>query len=291
MTNLSIAVGNLINDDSVDPHKIYCQVTGQIIGTLSDDCFAEMLETIPSDLDVDDLQSELFVRTLASARPSPAWNKYRPQTFSRQLDRDSNVALNYLLSRASDPIGKHDPIAATHRRIKQLATLRAAKLTTKQTDSLLLTLLELDSRFNLSTKVLPAVIQKAIDASEWEALQTHLEGWLETLVKKEEIEFKNGFETARSFKNGNSRVKQAYMQQFIRQAPMSPTRVILVQKEAIQRAAHEWLDELERSLTKVPDNGKPSAAMSQPRVAAKPFTPKTTATKLPAGFKFGGIRS
>lgn len=289
MNNLNIAIGNLISEDGIDPHKIYCQVTGQVIGTLSPECFAELIANIPADIGVDDLQSELFIRTLASARPSPAWNKFRVKTFSSIRDNNPLAALSYLINRAIDPVGPHDPISAVHRRIKFMRRLRAQPIEAKVLDSLLMVLLELDARYSLSAQAMPVNLQQLIQLNDWAELTKALNEWLKKLTDKEMRDNKLLFESQRSFQSGNSVTKQAFMQEFIRQQPVSPTRQIEIQKEAKKRDSHILLDAIEEALTVVPANGKPVATPKVLHTRQAPYKPAPVTNKLKPGFKFGGL--
>lgn len=288
-----ILIDELEVETRVNALTIYCQVTGQPIGTVWPSMMEDIIDTIQIDYSSegwqDDLKSELFIRTLASARPSPLWNKFRVRTFDNIRHKNPIGALSYLLNRAMDIPQAKDMIADVHRRIKFYAVAKTAELPTEILDRLLLALLEIDARYNLIRCKCEDNLIQLFENCEYERLATFVETWLQKLIDYEAAEVKNA-KLARSFAEGNSVTKQAFMQEFARQQPPSPTRQAIIQKESIRQERLAFLNEIEDTLTRVPENGKSSAAMSQPRTAQAPHKIKIGGTRLKPGFIFGGVK-
>lgn len=294
-----IIIEELEAETGINALTIYCQVTGQPIGAVWPSMMDDILDSIDidySDKDwADDLKSELLIRTLASARPSPLWNKFRVKTFDNIRRKNPIGALSYLVNRAMDILESKDLMADTHRRVKFYAKASEShlldKLPTPILDRLLMALLEIDARYNLLKARCPTNLIQLVETEQFEKLAQEVESWLEKLIQLELAALKAKKESDRSFREGNSITRQAYMQEFARQQPASPTRQAIIQKEAKRNDRLAFLDELEDSMTKVPESGRSSAAMSQPRAAQAPHKIRIGAVKLHAGFKFGGVKS
>lgn len=91
----------------LDLFSMYCLHTGQSIGTLNRAVFITALidEGAMDDsedgsvLDIETLADSLFVRCIASMRPSPSLNRPTTQTLKRLLESSPRTVLAYLLNR------------------------------------------------------------------------------------------------------------------------------------------------------------------------------------------------
>lgn len=278
----------------------YCQVTGQPIGFLTQDVIDELFASIP-ETDEDDLKSEILTRTLMSCRTSPAWLLLRRDTLNKLRLTQPRKVLAYLMNRLCSPIDNEKLHMTLEKRtqlmssrIKMWGLLQASQIDDLQLNKLLLILLELDARWNLDRLAMPRNIPFILAQQTVEGVANiivALSEWLEAKVEKEIKDNKHLAESDRSFVRGNSAVKVAYMQELIRQTPPGAERQKVIARENNRVRLVDMIDEIERELTRIPENGRPSAAMSQPRTPIKPFNPPIVGLKLKAGFKFGGAKS
>lgn len=99
-------VAEMFHETGVDPFNIYCQITGAPIGRMNGVEFAILWESLPRHADRDEIIDELYMRTIASMRPSPAWNFIRPFTLNRLRLHDPIRVCAYLLGRYFQPRDK-----------------------------------------------------------------------------------------------------------------------------------------------------------------------------------------
>jgi len=278
----------------------YCQVTGQPIGYLTQDVIDELFVSIP-ETDEDDIKSEILTRTLMSCRTSPAWLLLRRDTLDKIRLSQPNKLLAYLMNRLCSPIDNNKlHMTLEHRtqlmasRIKMWGLLQSIQINEVQLNKLLLILLELDARWNLDRLAMPRNIPHILATQSFEGVANilvFLSEWLEAKIQKEIADQKHLAESDRSFVRGNSAVKVAYLQEVIRQTPPGEARQKIIAKEHNRIRLTDMIDEIEKELTRIPANGKVSAAISQARTPVKPFNPPVVGLKLKAGFKFGGLKS
>lgn len=292
-------VEELAHETGVYATSIYCQVTGKLIGRLDEEAIADLFASLPENLDDDDIKNELFTRTLMAMRPSPAWMIRRMDTATKILNRDPVSILSYLLNRFYEPVERSDGknmsqekrIYWYHSRVRMYKRLSAmyGNSIKANCEKLMLLLLEVDSKFNLALQTMP----KQLDSNPEMFAPTDefiaaCESWRDALVAKRERDIAANELSDRSFRAGNSPLKQAYMQEFIRQTPPSPTKAKEIERETKRQHIGNLFDELEAELRKPGTDGP--THMSQPRVARPRFKPPVRAIQTGAGFKFGGLK-
>ena len=247
----------MILETGINPTLIYCQVTGKPIGQISDIAFDTMIQLIRPCSD-DDCISELWTRTIASMRPSPAWNMIRGDSLSKMLDADPRGLLSYLMNRLYDPL---DGVAsrkmsmdtrlgylANHIKVwNRIATLQIDREVMNQ---LLLVLLELDSKYGLRNHAHPAVTDSInlslTQHSDQLALVRHLNAWLDSLNAKAEKAMRDQAASDRSYLAGNRTTRSAYVKQFTRVTPPSKTKAAATAKTA----QADYLDSIMDSIWK-----------------------------------------
>lgn len=296
----------LVKETGVDPRNMYCSATGMVVGTLTQTACIALYSSLSFSPDDEQMCDELLIRTLNSARPSPAWNMFEPKTLDRLRQSNPTLLLAYLLNRLYAPLVKNDRgesfARVTHREIHDRINLYAwcseSHIDFEYRDKLMLVLLELDSRWNLMRMAMPFNVPAELKPATNEAFKSvteKLQDWLTGLVEREIERNRLLAEEERSFVRGNKLTRVAFMQEFIRQTPKSEGFKVAVAKKAKRVEDLDFLNDLESSLTHIPANGKPIAAMSQPREAVKPFTPRqkfagvAVATNV-APKRFGGLK-
>lgn len=303
MTNIKTAlIDQCLLETQVSPMVMYCSATGMPIGTLTDDALEALFASV-SPADDEQMIDELLIRTLNSARPSPAWNMFEPKTLDRIRHSNPKLLLSYLLNRLYTPLVKSDRgdqfARVTHQEIHQRIKLYSwCQKLEPVFDPLLLVLLELDSRWSLLKLAMPKNIPEILGDGESAKIAeatSILQDWLTKLIESELENTRKLEEQQRSFVRGNSLTRVAYMQEFIRQTPKSEDFRKIVAKKAKRVDDLDFLAGLEADLTRVSLERKPIATMAQPRTAAEPFTPRerfagvqVAQTKAP--LRFGGLK-
>lgn len=291
-------IEELAHETGVYATSIYCQVTGKLIGKLDDDAVADLFASLPENLDDDDIKNELFTRTLSAMRPSPAWIMRRMDTATKILNRDPISILSYLLNRFYEPVERNDGknmsletrIWHYHNRVRMYKNISFKWEEHKPNlEKLMLILLEVDSKFNLALQTMPKDLSpnSTLFHPSDDFIAT-CESWRDALVAKREREIAASELSDRSFRNGNSPLKQAYMQEFIRQTPPSPTKEKEIQREVKRQHIGNLFDELEAELRKPGTSGP--THMTTVRTPKPRFNPGVRAIQTGAGFKFGGLK-
>ena len=111
----------------------------------------------------------------------------------------------------------------------------------KTLEQLGLILLEIDSKYNLAKLDAPVTVSSIpaeLTLPTLETLTVAVTQWRDKLNKAREDAIKRRAESDHSFTAGNSTTKQAYMQEFLRQTPHSPTRAAAIKKQS--RLATIW---------------------------------------------------
>lgn len=142
----------MIKTFGVNPYNVYCSATGMVCATTS----LQEIESLIRFIDNDDLESfcdDLFVRTIATMRPSLKWSRIDPVSIEFARHNDKAGLLAYLIHRANEPkaaadLTFQDIMTRNQTRIKSYAAIEAL---TKEYDCFELTqlLLQADSIGNL----------------------------------------------------------------------------------------------------------------------------------------------
>lgn len=258
MQRFNLICDALVKDTGVDPRIMYCQSTGMPVGRLSDDTLRDLFASCtPADDDM--TGDELLTRTLASARPSPAWNKFERATLDRLRHSNPTLLLSYLLNRLATPLKRHNDnqfsptitMDVVHNRIRLYSWCARLQVTEKTLNHLLMVLLDLDVRWSLlrlssPTNVL-ALIDKGDEGSVLKACED-LNEWFLKLQSAEMDAQKKQRESDRSFTNGNKLARVAFMHEWIRQKPVGERKAAEIQKEAAKQENLSWLEDLEKEL-------------------------------------------
>lgn len=153
-------VHRMITETQVNPLTIYCQITGAPIGTLDREEFDLVLATIDDTMDDDVIVDELYIRTIMSMRPSPAWNYIQHSTLNKLRIADPIRLASYLLGRYYEPRDKaYDRLKRTidqrvtdgiNRIVSYVACESLISAPPEQVKQFVTLLLLIDSEFDLS---------------------------------------------------------------------------------------------------------------------------------------------
>ena len=249
---LNSICSELAAESAVNPFNLYCQITGRVIGQLD---WAEIDMVIHScgTLDPDDIKSELLTRTLASMRPSPAWNFMRLDTLERMRQVDPYQVLAYLLNRLYDPV-KYDRLKQPFdsksgiliQRIKLWQHLQLITsdelLNEASVDRLLLVLLELDSKFNFNALPIDKSICEIYEVTSPETLIDFcesLEAWRDKLVEAK-IKQDQASRVEANWSKGNRITGEAYLKTWLRVTPPSESK----KKDTAKKEKANFFDSL-----------------------------------------------
>ena len=294
---------SLTQETGIDATVMYCSATGMEIAHLTPGALQSMFDSLPADCDSDDCISEILTRTLATARTSPAWTLIRPDTIAQQFTNDLPSVLTYLLCRAWEPTKRESRLITSleSRNYWVMQKIKTRRDLASQIDSdnrttlerLGLLLLEIDSKYNLAkleSPVTVASIPSSLSLPAIETLIVAVTQWRDKLNKAREDSLKHKAESDRSFTAGNSTTKQAYMQEFLRQTPPSPTRQAAIKKQSRLASIWDMFEELESEAIAKPAYKSP--LMSKPRVPQK-WAPHADKQQIATGatIRFGGNKS
>lgn len=163
-------------DHEIDILSVYCLNTGKQIGVFHDSEIEEAIKD-ESNEDFESLCDAMLIRTIASMRPSPAWNKPDVGTIRQVVDRRPVDAFAYLLNRlegSKDLLTKRNDNAISAliarirnwHKINNLANLNQFDLI----ESYIHWLLELDSKMNLHDLRAPEFEKDS--KGEWKVCQS-----------------------------------------------------------------------------------------------------------------------
>jgi hypothetical protein len=240
--NIQDITSAMIAETGINPTRIYCQVTGRSIGRIDEDEFALILSQI-GECDLDDLISELWTRTVASMRPSPAWNKYvGKESLAIMLDRDPRGLLCYLMNRmykpaqkGNQPLPVEDELRFTANRITVANRIMQQEIDSPMLHQILLQLLEMDSLYGL--KSIATLVPVKINVAD--LLPDFNEEYLDSLIAHKNAiseahakAIRKAQSEARFTSERNYLTGKAYTKQFVKVTPPSPKKVAASAKAA-----------------------------------------------------------
>jgi hypothetical protein len=121
MCNHDQAINQFHKDYGFDPFRIYCQVTGKPFATILEEEMDSVLSLVcESNDDADAAAQDLWLRVVASMRPSLKWNKFRSNTLAELRVSDPIETLAYLVNRMFGPHNRRqrrydsEPLRGTH---------------------------------------------------------------------------------------------------------------------------------------------------------------------------------
>lgn len=100
---MGIVIHRMISETGVNPLNIYCKATGAPIGSLTPEEWQMVWDSLEPEMDREEIMDELYSRTLACMRPSPAWNYVRRGTLNRLRISDPVRLCAWLLGRYYEP--------------------------------------------------------------------------------------------------------------------------------------------------------------------------------------------
>lgn len=219
-----------LNQTGINPRLMYCSVTGKAIGTLNHESWNDLLLEVRN-LDDDEAADDLMIRTLMSARPSPAWSSITPEGLKAYIKSRPVELLAYLLNRLYDrgarlQLTQDQRITKYHDRITTYFHAKRFVSEGMDCDWWLSALLEVDAKLDLRKIELPAnelVLTHSashnINAAEW---RTMWEAWLEKHLTRYEESVKRAAKEAKFFaQNGNRLTYAAFFTTWMERKPAS----------------------------------------------------------------------
>lgn len=254
----------------INPFTIYCLMTGKPIGRIDPDELEPFLRG-----DVEQVADDLFVRLIASMRPSIHWNVMREDSV-RDLSKSRPIeTLAYLLNRLfATPDHLKLPLYARldeqHRRIRLFQWL-TDNYHRESVAGLMFMLLDVDSKMNLSQQSIEIT---ALDlmADTDDSIFTVIEDWYSAKIKEWMRNQKRELDAARWFK-GNSLARSAQVSAFFEAKPESKTE----QKKRAKRQENRELSDLfDAVMAEAEAQPESEAPIPVPTPAPRP------ATKIPS---------
>lgn len=257
----------------VNPFTIYCQLTGKPIGRIDSDELSLFL--VPG-ADVEQVADDLFVRIIASMRPSIHWNVMREDSLTKLAVSRPNETLAYLLNRLFQPNDYWKRSRASilddqHQRIKLFSFIESMNI--EKRESLYSMLIEIDAKMNLSQQFIdlrPVDFMLFFNES-FAAIEAFYADCMKRWARQQKAEL----DSARWFK-GNTVARPAFVKSFLEAKPESKTAA----KKRVRRQEDDELDALFHAVIDAAE-ANPTPKLEVAVIAAA--TPTSTVTrKVPA---------
>ena len=272
--DVAALVSYMQEEMGINPFTIYCQLTGKPIGRIDADELAPFFKG-----DIDEVADDLFVRIIASMRPSIHWNVMRESSLADLAKSRPIETLAYLLNRLFQANDHHKlPTAARlddqHNRIRMFQFL--TDLAIESRDELFTLLIEVDAKMNLS--------QQTIDLRPADFMLFFTES-LEVIRKfhadcmKRWLRNQKAEEDSRRWYKGNTMARPAFFQSWMESKPETKTAA----KQRVKREADKELLDLFDSVMEEaakPVESKPLPLPVEP--AKSEPAPATVTRKIPA---------
>ena len=218
-----------------DPARVYCSVTGKPFGYM----FLEELESIlslihESNDGVDEAAGDLWIRVLASMRPSLKWNKFRSGTLAELRVSDPIETLAYLVNRMFAPHNRlRGGMTLEHWQERILAWQRLKEWgQDDDTNTLTYMLLELDAKMGLDVEMPPFNWLDFFDAESMKHRVEMVQGWYGILMERWEKRLKQEELSTRWMRSGNVLAKPAFADAYMESKPLTVTAVKRAAKQA-----------------------------------------------------------
>ena len=268
---------------NVDPTAIYCQTTGQKIGSISSQTFAQILSMLPFGLSEEEILDELFVRTICSMRPSPHFNFIRKDTYRQFAAKFPQQFCAFLLGRFYRP--KHasynhlkrtsdEAVNQNALQIKIFNSLQSINFNSPSGSRFLHWLITLDNLFDLS--LIKSINDFPNDFKNFSAtfLSQYcdaLENCCDKLAKqKNHLEHQAKLHNSWMNAGGHKAMSGARIDSFYRQAPLTPAKIQALQKVETEQFMRKILSDILRGIHETTQEEKP--------------------VELPRAFKFGQMQ-
>lgn len=287
-----------VKTHGIDPGFLYCASTGFTIGIIEESELALTLLTMQAD-DEESIVDDLATRTLIAARPSTAWNSMTIHTLDAMRVHAPKQLLAYLLNRMYAPndvtnsslkLTLDQRINNIRSRIQLAAIIDSITFVPHKLNNLLLGLLSLDAKFNLSKLVTPKsmpFLAACIEPEAFDQLIQKVWNWFGRLAAEEEKAIKAANLSRSFWSQGNWLAKKAYSAQLEMMTPPSKAKVAKAEKTAKYADGLSFLDSLESELVDDLIAAEPLAIVATVSAAAtvtlKPLTPGTRV------MRFGGL--
>lgn len=248
-----------------DPARVYCLVTGKPFGYM----FLEELDSVlnivhESNGDVDDAANDLWIRVLASMRPSLKWNKFRTGSLADLRVSDPVETLAYLVNRMFAPHNRlKGGVTLAHYQERILAWQRIETWgQSDDTNTLMYMLLELDAKMGLDVEMPPFNWLDFFDAESMKHRVEMVQAWYGNLMQRWEKRLKDEEMSVRWMRHGNVLAKPAFAAAYLESQPLSLTAIKKAEKKASQQVFDAALWEvlggmLDSHLEPKPDAPKP----------------------------------
>ena len=224
----------------IDSLKIYCSATGKPIADIADDEAGAIIESLPSD--------KLETLALLSMRPSILWMSVTGDSLERIRLAAPKQLLAYLMNRMYAPIEHshqrpmrlEDRLAALRFRVNMWETIDAADFDSEKLNQLLMVLLEIDSRVNLSRTVKPAYIASVLQGFDLDSLLQSLVSWRDSLAEAELKAIKQARASTEFWSNGNRLTRKPFLNALVDTKPITKA----AEKRQAKRADENLFDSI-----------------------------------------------
>lgn len=262
-----------IQHTGINPSMIYCQSTGRIIGELSPSEMALIAIMIPDDMAPDQIADDLYIRTLSSMRPSPAFNYIRADTMNQMRVHAPADLASYLLNRMmiipdraysgvrrslNQKLQEHERLIKLHEKMSTL------DFTTDDTARWFLHyLIELDSRFNLYDMTDQKIFPLDLDSWHLSNLALYNEALADLIEslqsRKDKLEREARLHESWLRNGGNRSMRNSHVSSFFELKPVSEATQRKIEKE-------KHISDIKSLLRKIMDAGSESEAAPAPKI-------------------------
>lgn len=229
-----VVIHRMITETGVNPQNVYCQITGAPIGQLTMSEWELIWDSLDPLADCDEIIDELYGRTIASMRPSPAWNYIRRGTLNRLRKSDPVRTCAFLLGRFFEPRDSaysrvkrsyDDRIQDGINRIICFQKLQQCDPQSETFKSFVVRLFLLDADFDLSIVDYIPDFPKTpldLDPAKFNDYIPLLQSYYDLLVaRKLKLERQAKLEASRMSRGGNRMAREAATSAFMETKPMT----------------------------------------------------------------------
>lgn len=265
----------MMGNMGINPFTIYCQLTGKPIGRIDADELAPFMTG-----DIEQVADDLFVRIIASMRPSIHWNVMREDSLDTMAKSRPIETLAYLMNRLFQPNDFYKlPLAARmddqHQRIKLYEFL--SKCGECERGNLYAMLIEVDAKMNLTQQ---RIDMRCVDFMlDYDESMKKLTAWYLACIKRWNKSQKAEQDSRNWFK-GNTMAKPAFFRSFMEAKPETKVAAkVRVKKErdtSLDALFDEVMAESKEVMAMTPETG----LMAKTPASATPV--KSFAGRAPA---------